>query len=191
MRLVAGHGRTRRSGEIYRKSLRRLKDLERELYGLRSGEPTEDLRWIYDNLRLVHAELQDLSESVRGLGRLPAVRTDKEEAIPRCVVLARGLLEASECRLTQAKVSTYLEAVQEIDPLRLAEIDQFLMCLKLALLELLAQRGRQALDAFRQSGHEAQPFEIGPVITALRFIGEEDWRDTLENLSVVHRTLEP
>jgi hypothetical protein len=186
---LASQGKTRRSGEIYRKSLRRLKDLEKELYALRSGEPTEDLRWIYSNLRLVHAELHDLNEAVRGLGRLPAVRTDKEDAIPRCVVLARGLLEASECRLTQAKVSTYLEAVQEIDPLRLAEIDQFLMCLKLALLELLAQRGRQALDAFRQSGHEAQSFGIGPVISALRFIGEEDWRETLENLSVVHRTL--
>ena len=27
----------------------------------------EDLRWLYDNLRLVHAELQDLKDAVRGL----------------------------------------------------------------------------------------------------------------------------
>jgi hypothetical protein len=186
---LSGHGGKGRSGEIYRQSLRRLKALEKELYGLRSGEPTEDVRWIYDNLRLVHAELHDLSEAVRGLGRLPTVRTASEEAIPRCVVLARGLLAATECRLTQANVSVYLEAVQEIDPLRLAEIDSFLMCLKLVLLELLAERGKQALDAFRRDGKETQSFGVGPVITALRFIGEEDWRDTLEELSIVHRTL--
>ena len=67
-------------------------------------------------------------------------------------MLARGLLAATKDGLTQAKVAVYLEAVQEIDPLRLAEIDNFLMCLKLVLLELLAQRGNEALEAFRKSG---------------------------------------
>lgn len=186
---LGGRKTSGRTGEIYRKSLRRLRVLERELYNLRSGEPSEDLRWLYDNLRLVHAELQDLSDSVRGLAHLPAVRTESEDAIPRCLVLARDLLTASKCRLTQAKVASYLEAVQEVDPLRLSEIDNFLMCLKLALLELLAKRGQQALEAFRQSDKEAATFEVGPAIVALRFIGEEDWRDTLEHLSMVHREL--
>ncbi len=186
---LSGRSTSGRTGEIYRKNLRRLKSLERELYGLRSGEPTEDLRWLYDNLRLVHAELQDLGESLRGLARLPAVRTETEDAIPRCVVLARGLLAASKCRLNQAKVAAYLDAVQEIDPLRLAELDNFLLCLKLGLLELLAQRGQQALTAFRQNGKQAPGFEVGPAITALRFIGEEDWQETLENLSRIHQTL--
>jgi cyclic beta-1,2-glucan synthetase len=179
----------RRTGEIYRRNLRRLKGLERDLYQLKSGEPSEDLRWLYGNIRLVHAELHDLSDSLRGLARLPAVRTATEDGIPRCVVLARGLLEATRCRLTQAETAAYLEAVQEIDPLRLAEIDSFLMCLKLALLELLTQRGEQALKAFRQNGKEAASFEVGPAIKALRFVGEEDWIETLENLSLVHRTL--
>ncbi len=186
---LSGRSTSGRTSEIYRKNVRRLRLLERELYSLRSGEPTEDLRWLYDNLRLVHAELQDLSESLRGLARLPAVRTETEDAIPRCVVLARGLLAATKCRLTQAKVTTYLAAVQEIDALRLAEIDNFLMSVKLALLELLALRGKQALEGFQKSGKEAASFEVGPAIKALRFIGEEDWRETLEGLSLVHRTL--
>jgi len=185
---LSGHS-AGRTAEIYRKNLRRLKTLERDLYNLRSGEPSEDLRWLYDNLRLVHAELQDLREAVKGLNRLPAVRTETEDAIPRCVVLARGLLAATKAHLTQAKVAIYLEAVQDIDPLRLSEIDNFLMCLKLALLELLAQRGQQALNGFSQNGKDAPPFEVGPAITALKFVGEEEWRDTLEHLSIVHRTL--
>ncbi len=186
---LGGRTSSGRISEIYRKNLRRLKVLERDLYSLRSGEPTEDLRWLYDNLRLVHAELQDLSEAVRGLARLPVVRTETEDAIPRCVVLARGMLAATKCRLTQEKVAAYLNAVQEIDPLRLAELDNFLMCAKLALLELLAQRGKQALEGFRTSGKDASDFEVGPAIKALRFIGEETWTETLENLSLVHRTL--
>jgi hypothetical protein len=186
---LSGRSTSGRAREIYRRNLRRLRALERELYDLRSGEPSEDLRWLYDNLRLVHAELRDLSDSLRGLARLPAARTETEDAIPRCLVLARGLLAATKCRLTQAKAAVYLEAVQEVDPLRLSEIDNVLMCLKLGLLELLAQRGQQALDAFRQSGKDAPIFEVGPAISALRFIGEETWRDTLENLSIVHRTL--
>lgn len=186
---LSGRNTSGRTSEIYRKNLRRFKSLEQELYALRSGEPTEDLRWLYDNLRLVHAELQDLSESVPGLARLPAVRTETEDAIPRSLVLARGLLAASKCRLTQEKVTVYLEAVQEVDPLRLAEIDNFLMCLKLGLLELLTQRGQQSLSAFKLQAKQAPNFEVGPVITALRFIGEEDWAETLEPLSLVHRIL--
>ena len=179
-------GRTR---EIHRKSFKRLKVLEHDLYQLRSGEPSDDLRWLYDNLRLVHTELQDLHDSARQLARLPLVRTATEEAIPRCVVLARGLLEASKYRLSKPAFSFYLEAVQEIEPLRLSELWGILMALKLSLLELLAQRGHQALEAFGSQGESAKSFDVGPLITSLKFIGEVDWRDTLEQLSVVHRTL--
>jgi len=186
--LGGGGGRARIS-EIYRKNLRGLKLLEKELYTLRSGEPSEDLRWLYDNLRLVHAELQDLKDSADWLGKLPMVRTANEDTIPRCLVLARDVLTATDCRLTQSKVSDYLEAVQEIDPLRLAEIDSFLMCFKLGLLELLSQRGWQALEAFRKDGKDAPSFEVGPAIAALKFIGQEDWQESIEKLSIVHRTL--
>ncbi len=79
--------------------------------------------------------------------------------------------------------------MQEIEPLRLSELWGILMALKLSLLELLAQRGHQALEAFGSQGESASSFDVGPLITSLKFIGEVDWRDTLEQLSVVHRTL--
>jgi len=186
---LSGRHSSGRPSEIYRKSLRRLKSLERDLYALCSGEPSEDLRWVYDNVRLIHAELQSLSEAIKNLRKLPTVRTPTEEAIPRCIVLARTLLAASKYRLSQVKLSAYLEAVQEVEPLRLAEIDNFLQCLKLGLLELLAQQGSQALAAFRQHGQKAPSFDVGAIVASLRYIGEEEWRVTLEHLSIVHRTL--
>src|SRR5690348_14902667 len=74
-----------RAREIFKQNSKRLSDLERELYGLRSGEPTDDLQWLYDNLRLVRTDIHDLHDAAKTLSKLPYVRTQSEEAIPRCV----------------------------------------------------------------------------------------------------------
>src|SRR4051812_11229948 len=149
---LPGRRHSSRPREIYRQSLRRLNALERELYELRTPEPSDDLQWLYDNLRLVRSELQDLRDATRKLAKLPQVRAAGEEAIPRCIVLGRALLAASDYRLTQAEFTFYLEAVQEIEPLRLAELSGMLTVLKLVLLNLLADRGYKALEAFRTEG---------------------------------------
>ena len=175
--------------EIYRRNLKRLNVLERDLYSLQTEEPSDDLRWLYDNLRLVRTDLQDLHDGMRVLARLPSVRTGTEEAIPRCMVLGRALLAATHNRLTALAFNCYLEAVQTIEPLRLAELSGMLLALKLSLLELLAQHGRQALDAFRAQGEKATSYGVGNLITSLRLIGQVDWKDILEGLSLVHRAL--
>ena len=65
--------------EIFRKSLKRLNALEHELYALRTpDDPSDDLRWLYDNLRLVRTELQDLRDGIRRLAKLPQVRTARD-----------------------------------------------------------------------------------------------------------------
>ena len=183
-----GSGKVSRPRQIAKNSFARLAELEKRLYSLQSPEPSDDLKWLYDNLRLVHAELQDLRESVRTLQKLPLVRTATEESIPRAIVLARGLIAACNYELSEEAFSFYLESVQEIEYLRLNEIWGILMALKLSLLELLSQRGNQAIDAFLANGHTAESFNVGRLIRSLRFIGERDWRDTLEALSLVHRT---
>lgn len=182
----------RRSGkprEIFRKSAKQLSRLERELYNLRSGEPSEDLKLLYENLRLVRTEVQDLEDGSKLLSKLPAVRTPKEESMPRCVVLARTLLAATKNRLSEPAFSFFIEVVQEIEPLRLAELWGMLPALKLVLLENLAGSGFKALEAFRGNGLDAPSFEIGRIIGSLRLIGEIDWKENLEQLSVVHRIL--
>ncbi len=61
--------------EIYDSLRRRLSALETELYRLRSDEPSEDLRWLYDNFRLIRTDLEAVHDSLRPLSRLPGVRT--------------------------------------------------------------------------------------------------------------------
>ena len=186
---LPGKHHSSRPREIYRYSLKRLNALERELYELRTPEPSDDLQWLYDNLRLVRTELQDLRDATRILAKLPQVRAADEEAIPRCIVLARALLTATNYRLSQAEFTFYFEAVQEIEPLRLAELTGMLTALKLVLLDLLADRGHKALEAFRAQGAAAPGQNIGRLVGSLRLIGAIEWRDTIEGLSIVHRIL--
>ncbi len=186
---LSGRRRSSRPREIYSSLRKRLFSLETELYRLRSDEPSEDLRWLYDNFRLIRTDLEAVHDSLRPLSRLPGVRTSKEDSIPRVIVLARSLLGGTKNRLNESVFSEFVSAVEETEPLRLAELGGMLDGLKVALLEQVAELGPKALAAFRAEGQQAPSFGIGDVITSLRFIGERDWRSILEPLSLVHRTL--
>ncbi len=178
-----------RPRQIAKSNFSSLASLEKRLYALKSPEPNDDLKWLYENLRLVHSELQDLRTSIKSLQTLPTVRTATEDCIPRAIVLARDMLVAANYQLTEETFLTYLNAVQEIEYLRLNEIWGMLLALKLSLLELLAHRGNLAIDAYLKDGPSAQAFQVGSIIRSLRFIGQRDWRDLLESLSLVHRAL--
>ena len=186
---LPGAGRSRRVREIHKQCAARFSALSRDLYALRSGEPSEDLKWLYDNVRLVQTDLHEIAESIKPLAKLPLVRAAGDESIPRSLVLARALLSATGNVLTEPAFSFFIETVEEIEPLRLAELWGMIPSLKLALLELLTESGRKALDAFRRHGRDATSLEVGRLITSLRFLGEMDWKETLEQLSVVHRVL--
>ncbi len=184
-----GKHRTSRARNIYKILRKRLSTLENELYRLRSDQPSEDLRWLYDNFRLIRTDLESVRDSLRPLSRLPGVRTSHEEAVPRVIVFARALVSATDNRLNEAAFSQFVLAIEEIEPLHLNELGGMLDALKIALLEELSERGPKALEAFRKEGQSAPSFGIGDIVTSLRFIGERDWRSILEPLSVVHRTL--
>src|SRR5579875_1693766 len=186
---LPGKSRSKRPREIYRQCAVRVAALQRDLYALRSGEPSDDVKWLYDNIRLLRSHLHDVADSTKPLGKLPQVRSARDESVPRCIVLARSLLDAVDNHLTEPAFAFFIEAVGEVEPLRLAELWGMIPALKLALLERVAERGRKALEAFRADGLAAPSFGIGTIVTSLRFLGESDWKETLEQLSVVHRTL--
>jgi hypothetical protein len=128
---VRGKRYSSKPREIFLASATRLSTLERELYGLKSPEPSDDLTWLYDNLRLVRTDIQDLHEATKTLARLPLVRTSTDECIPRCIVLARGLLSATRNQLTETAFCFFLEAAQNVEPLRYFELLGMIPALKL------------------------------------------------------------
>ena len=187
---VAGKGRSGTPRAIFNASSRRIMELERELYRLKATEPSADLKWLYDNLRLVHTDVGDLHDSVKALARLPQCRGERDEPIPRCVILARGLLSATQNRLTEAAFSFFLESVEVVEELRLAELGGMIPALKLVLVAAIAKDGWAAFQAFQKDGLDAAPFNMGRIIVSLRLIGEIDWKETIEKLSVIDRVLQ-
>ncbi|MFL6463047.1 MAG: glucoamylase family protein [Bryobacteraceae bacterium] len=186
---LPGKGLSGRPKELFRDSVQEFKRLKQAVFQEQPDELSEDLRTLYDNFRLIDAVISDLTDSTKFLSKLPQVRTSTEEAIPRAIVLARALLLASKNRLTVPAFSFFIESVQEVEPLRLAELWGMLPALKLILLGNLADAGFKALHAFRGGGPQATSHEIGRFVTGLRLIGDLDWKETLEKLSVVHRIL--
>src|SRR5579875_2457205 len=185
---LVGKRRSRRARELLEEVSERLTALEFELRRLKGREPSGDLRWLQDNLRLVRADICDIKAAAKFFSKLPLVRTMQEEAIPRCIVLARALA-ASPYALNEAVFSLFVDAVEQVEPLRLPELEGMLPALQLAYLEVLAERGFRALEAFQREGQAAPSCGVGPIITNLRYISEVDWKETLEQLSVIHRVL--
>lgn len=72
---VGSRRRCNRPRELFRESARMLNQLERELMQLKSDEPSDDLQWLYDNIRLVRSDIQDLESGTKILSKLPAVKT--------------------------------------------------------------------------------------------------------------------
>src|SRR3954447_4276695 len=186
---VSSSGRSTKPREIFKQSSREFFSLERELYAMRSGEPSLDLRTIYDNLRLIRASVADLEDSMKFLSKLPQVRTSEEQAVPRSIALARALMSASKGRLTVPAFSYFLEAVQEIEPLGLAELWGMLPALKLVLLTNVTQVGFKALADFRTNPDVQTHYGADDLIKSLRLINDLDWKRTIEDLSLVHRIL--
>lgn len=182
----------RRSNQPRRRFVRaskRFAQLQRRLYDLKSGEPTEDVRALYENLRLIRTDIRDLDQATKSLSKLPAVKCGSEDSTPRCLVLASALLSGCGNELTEGRFTAFLEAVQEVEPLRLAELWGMLPALKLAIFEGVVDSGDQALSAFVTQGLDAPTFGIPALISSFRSIGEVDWKQVLEQLSLVHRTL--
>src|SRR3954447_661431 len=186
---VASSGRSTKPREIFKQSSREFFRLERELYAMRSGEPPLDLRTIYDHLRLIRSSIADLEDSMKFLSKLPQVRTSEEQAVPRSIALARALMTAAKGRLTVPAFSYFLEAVQEVEPLRLAELWGMLPALKLVLLTSVTQVGFKALDDFRSNVSGQPEYGADDLIRSMRLITDLDWKRPIEDLSLVHRVL--
>src|SRR6516165_640999 len=70
---LTGQRRSAGARAIYRNLHKDLSAFESQLYRLRSGEPTEDLRWLYDNFRLIRTDLEAVHDTLRQVSRMPAV----------------------------------------------------------------------------------------------------------------------
>jgi hypothetical protein len=147
------------------------------------------LRPLRENLRLIHAELRGLRDRARSLSKLPAVRTPSQEHTARPLVIASSLIDACSAEVNDASITAFLQAVQEIEPFRLAELWATPSALQLALFTAIVGAGETALAAPRGDLPLAETDRMAALLRSFRVSAEIDWQVLLEEISLVHQTL--
>ncbi|MGH9510862.1 MAG: glucoamylase family protein [Terriglobales bacterium] len=141
-------------------------------------ELSDDLRWLHDNVRLLYTESHATADAVQPLTKIPHVYTAGGETVPRAAAVARGFLVAASYEFSESAFAAYLEVFQENVVLNVKELWALVACMKLALLEEIAVRGKRAL-AGKDSRHD-----VGLCIRSLRDITETSWKEIIEPLIV-------
>ena len=149
----------------------------------KDAQVSDDFRWLHDNVRLLHAGVQDVAESLKTLQQIPHIRTPSKTETPRVAAVSEGFLEAADFQFTEEAFSLYLSAFQEVTVLNMKELWALVPALKLILLEQIAERGsRLATD--RQGS-----YSVAACIRSLRDISQTSWKDVLEPLIVFDAVL--
>jgi hypothetical protein len=186
-RAVAWLPATRRS-EAAPVRLRALKlRLDRLLARIESlndtPELSDDLRWAYENLRLVRATSSEVQPASASLVAVPHVRTPEKQIEPRVLAIAEDFWRTVEGRYSDDALSAYLQAFQEAMPLDMRELSLLAATLKVIALEDFATRAHTALERPSQSP------QVGEAITSIRELSQAPWREVLEPLIVFDSVL--
>ena len=145
-----------------------------------AGTPlSEDCRWLYENVLLLHTELQATVEVLKRERKMPHVRTRKGETIPRVLALAEGFLEAVSYQFSEQKFIFFVNALQQTTDLvlQLQELRTLAAALKLVLLEQVAAGGSQLIHGVRN-----ELTTCACCVRGLRDIGHSSWKEIIEPL---------
>jgi cyclic beta-1,2-glucan synthetase len=136
----------------------------------------DDFRWLYDNLRLVRADVRSTKDGFKLVRKLPHVRTPDGAIVPRVVALAAGFLAASGYEFSEESFTAYVQAFQQSTVLKLAEIWAMVPAMKLVLLEEIAARGTKV------AADPEGSYGAGVCVRSLRDIGQTAWKEVIEPL---------
>ena len=135
---------------------------------------SDDFRWLYDNSRLLYAELQNTA-SIKSRAEITHVRTPNGETVPRVLALAEGFLELVSYEFSEQEFILFVEVFQQTQALLWRELRELVSALRLVLLEQVVVRGKQLLSDPRGDSHG-----VGLCVRSLREIGHTNWKDALE-----------
>ncbi|MBC8164527.1 MAG: hypothetical protein H7Y20_01500, partial [Bryobacteraceae bacterium] len=137
-----------------------------------------EARWLVDNYRLIltaEKETRQLAASFLEFRSVTHAGATGPEPLPYTV--AKAYLGAALESVSYDGLSAFLEGFQEIRPLDMGEI----WALKPALQFVLVERIAQAPGTPGVS--------LSVLITSLRAVGESDWKDLFESVSVTNAVL--
>ncbi|MGA7850145.1 MAG: glucoamylase family protein [Terriglobales bacterium] len=137
---------------------------------------SDDFRWLYDNLRLVETELEDVQETLKLPDKIPQVRAPDGAVLPRIAAMADDFLVGVAFQFAGSSFTAYVQAFQEVTVLKMVELWRLAPVLKLVLLERIAARGRRLLD------DPAGLHGVDILVRSLRDVAQTCWKDVIEPL---------
>ena len=144
---------------------------------------SDDFRWLYDNLRLLESELEDVCEILELPDKIPLVRLPDGNVSPRIAAIAEDFLTGTAYQFGGPAFSAYVQAFQEVMVLKMVELWRLAPVLKLVLLEQIATRGCRLLED--PSGTHG----VDVPVRNLREIAQTGWKDILEPLILFDQIL--
>src|SRR5229473_3715845 len=152
----------------------------------------EDREWVVDNVRLLRTALQEVLKSRHSFSEQPHVKNQDGRVAARSLVIADTFLKAVDFCFDTEVLTAYLSAWQEHQRLEMGELWALKPALQISILAQLAGLIAPFLDypafSFERACADAG-IGIGQLITALRNIGDADWKLLFEQISVVDQAL--
>jgi hypothetical protein len=134
-------------------------------------------RCLYENFRLIRTAQKETRDIVRSLRHHRAVRTEFGAELPRAYAVAQSYLSAALDFFSEEGLGAFLRGFQEEQELEMGEVWAIKPALQIVLLERIASASTSA----------------GPtlplLVTNLRTIGECEWKDLFEAVSIVDGVL--
>ncbi|MBW2230955.1 MAG: cellobiose phosphorylase [Deltaproteobacteria bacterium] len=174
-------------------------DRARVLLSDPEGHVAKAAEWVLDNEYVVHRAVLQIQEDLpAGFYRqLPALARPGNEAPPRVLELARGLLLATHLQLSVSTLKRFVEAYQSTATLTTGELWAFPTALRLACVEVLVGAVEQlvpSLEAPFEVPRTARPnLEetecVARSLGNLRVIAGISWKDFFQAVSRVEAVL--
>ncbi len=172
---------------VFRDRCRTLSGVLRPLLGALEFQPEKtvsgDFRLLRHTAFLLKAELDDACLAFNQATDLPHVRTRNGAVVPRIAAIAEDYLESAAYRFSEAGFTTYLQAFQEIDVLKMAELWAVIPVLKLVLLEQIAEHGRRLVQDPTGS------YDVHSHVRSLQDIRQTTWKSVIEPLIMFDHVL--
>jgi hypothetical protein len=152
----------------------------------------EDREWVMDKVRLLRTALQEVFQSRHSFSKQPHLKSQDGRVVARSRVIADAFLGAVDCCFDADALAVFLSAWPEHQRLEMGELWALKPALQISILDQLAGVIAPFLDypafTFNLAYADAR-IGIRRLITALRDIGEADWKLLFEQISVVDRVL--
>ncbi|MBZ5565196.1 MAG: hypothetical protein LAP13_22595, partial [Acidobacteriia bacterium] len=158
---------------------------------------SESELWILDNCRLLRSANREAHEAVKSFRKLPSVFSPQNESVltPRAYMVALGFLKAVDFQYHQQDLALYLEGIQQVESLQVKELWALKPALQLGMLEQIAADAEEGAEngnrpTQKSAGAESRASgRVRNVISSLRALGEDNWKEFFEDHSATERVL--